>query len=399
MRRLRGQIRRGPFTNSIFTNIPPKAHLESLFKVSYNTINCQWPLFDHSNLIPLLDEEYASDSSSIHRSPARWGLLNAAIAIAIQSRAAEDSYSDMIDLSWHFFKNSFSVFPAIVSRGTDILALEALLAMALFMQGSSDARTSSLLISEAARLSTTLGFHKRSFYVGMDPITSERHKRAFWVAYILDKDISIKTGMPSAYNDDDISLGYTSSDSLGCPGKIVASEIRVEATVFRLRTQIAVIESNIQNQLYSEKATKCGADTCLQAVAELDYQLGDWKEQVPLNIQPGHINWSTVSPSREPILSLHFVYYRAMSALHGFAAHIMPVNDINFLSQSISSNSIHTTMAHESIQLLRFLPSQAPGYLWYVCNSWISNNTNYSGSQADSVLSSVCMYCASSNFA
>lgn len=310
-----------------------------------------------------------SDSSSIHKSPAGWALLNSAIAIAIQSRAAEDSYSAMTDLSWHFFKNSFSVFSAIVSRGTDILALEALLAMALFMQGTSDTRTTSLLISEAARLSTTLGFHKSSFYVGMDLITAERHKRAFWVAYILDKDISIKTGMPSAYNDDDISLGYTSSDSLGCPGKIVVSDIRVEATVFRLRAQLAVIESTIQNQLYSEKTAKCGAERCLQAVAELDYRLGDWKGQVPLNIQPGHINWSTVRPLREPILSLHFVYYRAMSAVHSFAVHMMPINDVNFLSQSISSDSIYATMAHESIQLLQFLPSQAPGDLWYVCNS------------------------------
>jgi Fungal specific transcription factor domain. len=290
------------------------------------------------------------------------------------------------------------VLPAIFSRGTDILALEAVLAMALFMQGSSDSRTTSLLISEAAKLSLTLGFHRSSFYTNMNPNTAERHKRAFWIAYILDKDMSIKTGMPSTYNDDDISLGYTTSDSLGCPGKVVVSEVCVEATIFRLRAQLAVIESKIQNQLYSEKSTKCSATQLLQAVVELEYRLEDWKGHVPLNIQPGNIDWSTVIPPREPIILLHLVYYRAMSAVHSFAAHLMPANDLDCLSQSISSEIIHTSMAQESVRLLQFLPPQAPGCLWYVYKPSVWNKAKYSDSQADLVLSSVCVYCPSSNF-
>ncbi|KIW09820.1 hypothetical protein PV08_11921 [Exophiala spinifera] len=364
VRRLRTQMQHGGLTSSIFTHLSSKAHLETLFKEAYSNTNCQWPLFDHHSLIQLLDEEYASDGSSIHKSPARWGLLNSALAIAIQSKAAEDSYSGMIDLSWHFFKTSFGVFPAIAARGTDIVALEALLAMALFMQGSSDARTTSLLVSEAARLSTTLGFHRSSFYMGMDHITAERHKRAFWIAYILDKDISIKTRIPSSYNDDDISLGYPSPDSLGCPGKTAVSEIRVDAAVFRLRAQLAVIESCIQNQLYSEKATNCGPDMCSAAVSELNCRLEDWKGQVAATIRPGHVDWSTVGPGRETILALHLVYYRAMNAVHSWAAYHMPVDGINLASQSISSNFIHTTMAHASIQLLQFLPPLTPGCLW-----------------------------------
>lgn len=364
VKRLRVQVHRGPFTSAIFTELPPKGHLQSLFEVAYDDFNCLWPLFNPSNLVSLLDEHYASDAASPHGDFARWGLLNAAVAIAIQSRAAEDSCREMIDLSWYFFKNSFSVLPAIVSRGTDLLALEALLAMALFMQGSSDSRTTSTLISEAARLSLTLGFHRKTFYVGMDPVTAERHRRAFWIAYILDKDMSIKTGMPSVYNDDDISLDYTNSDSLGCPGKVFASETCVEAIVFRLRTQLAVIESKIQNQLYSEKSTGCSASQLLQAVMELDYRLEDWKGKVPLDIQPGHIIWSAVAPRNEPIIILHFVYYRAMSAVHSFAAHLLPVEDVTLYSQSISSGIIQTSMAQESVRLLQHLRPQIPGYLW-----------------------------------
>ncbi|KAJ5115077.1 hypothetical protein NUU61_000836 [Penicillium alfredii] len=366
VRQLGVQIYRGPFTGGIFTELPPKAHLQSLFEVSYDDINCLWPLFNPSILISLLDEHYASDAASAVNSFARWGLLNTATAIAIQSRAAEGSYSEMIDLSWHFFKNSFSVFPAIVSRGSDLLALEALLAMALFMQGSSDLRTTSLLISEAARLSLTLGFHKKSYYLGMDPVIAERQKRAFWIAYILDRDMSIKTGMPSVYKDDDISLEYTNSDSLGCPGDIISSETWLEATVFRLRTELAVIESDIQNRLYSEKSSKRTASQLLQAVVELDYRLEDWKEKVPLNIQPGRIIWSAVTARKEPIILLHYVYYCAMSAVHSFAAHLMPVDDVSLLSQSISSRIIHTNMAQESVRLLQHLPPQAPGYLWQI---------------------------------
>ena len=364
VRHLRVQVNRAPITGVRFTELPPKPHLQSLFEVSYDDFNCLWPLFNPLDLVPLLDEHYASDPTLPHTNFARWGLLNAAVAIAIQLRAAEGSYREMIALSWQFFQNSFSTFPAIVSRGADLLALEALLAMALFVQGSSDSRTASVLISEAARLSLTLGFHRKSFYHGMDLVIAERHKRAFWIAYILDKDMSIKTGMPSTYNDDDISLEYTNPDSLGCPGKIFSSTLGVEGTVFRLRTQLAVIESKIQNKLYSEKSAECNANQLLQAVMELDYRLEDWKGKVPSDIKPGNTIWSTVTPRNEPILLLHFVYYRAMSAVHGFAAHLMPVEDVTFLSQSISSGIIHTSVAQESVRLLQHLPTQTPGYLW-----------------------------------
>lgn len=363
---LKLQISRGPFVLNKFTDLAQKTHLKSLFEIAFDDFNCSWPLFNPSMLIALLDEQDISDAASTCESLTRWGMLNSAAAIAIQSRIAKGSYNEMIDLSWHFFKNSFSLFSVLVSRGTDILVLETLLAMALFTHGSTDLRTTSLLISTAARISLTLGFHRKTFYTDMDPVRAERHRRAFWIAYILDQDMSIKTGLPSVYSNDDLGLDYASSGSLGVPGKIAISGNRVEAIVFRIRTELAMIQSSIQSRLYSEKSAKMTVTQLLGAAVELDHQLEEWKEKIPSEMQPGHTLWSAVAPLKEPIISLHFAYYHAVGVIHSFVARLKPGDDITLLPQCVSSALTHTSTAYETIRLLQHLPPQLPGALWQV---------------------------------
>jgi hypothetical protein len=58
-------------------------------------------------------------------------MLNTAVAIAIQLRAAKGSESKIMQISWAFFKNAFGMYVPITLRGADILALEAILAMAI----------------------------------------------------------------------------------------------------------------------------------------------------------------------------------------------------------------------------------------------------------------------------
>lgn len=86
------------------------------------------------------------------------------------------------------------------------MSLEALPAMALYMHGSSDIRTMSVLVCAAARLSLTLGLHTKTYYSALDLAAANRSRKAFWAAYIFDKDISAKTGLPSNFNEDGINL-------------------------------------------------------------------------------------------------------------------------------------------------------------------------------------------------
>ncbi|KAK9593468.1 hypothetical protein V6Z90_004571 [Aspergillus fumigatus] len=196
VRKLNLEANRDPFTSSVFIQLPPKFQLQSMFEVAFTEANHVLPLFDVSVLRDLVEQHYSDPTVPPGKQPGRWAMLNAAIAVAIQLRTARGSYSEMTELSWHFFKNSFSMYSVIALRAADVLGLEALLAMAICTQGSSDVRTTSVLVCAAARLSLAFGLHRREFYSALDHAAADRHKRAFWIAYILDKSISRRQGCP-----------------------------------------------------------------------------------------------------------------------------------------------------------------------------------------------------------
>ncbi|KAH2559406.1 hypothetical protein KXV70_002224 [Aspergillus fumigatus] len=161
VRKLNLEANRDPFTSSVFIQLPPKFQLQSMFEVAFTEANHVLPLFDVSVLRDLVEQHYSDPTVPPGKQPGRWAMLNAAIAVAIQLRTARGSYSEMTELSWHFFKNSFSMYSVIALRAADVLGLEALLAMAICTQGSSDVRTTSVLswiINEALRRTIPMGY-------------------------------------------------------------------------------------------------------------------------------------------------------------------------------------------------------------------------------------------------
>lgn len=374
-RQLRFEANRGPFTSSVFIQLPPKSQLQPMFEVAFTEANYTLPLFDVPVLADLLEQHYSAPTVPPGKHPERWAMLNATIAVAIQLRTARGSYSEMTDLSWHFFKNAFSMYSVIALRAADILGLEALLAMAIYMQGSSDVRTTSVLICAAARLSLIFGLHRREFYSVLDPVATNRHKRAFWVAYILDKSMSIKTGLPSIFDDDAINLDYPDlvmSASL-TDGNV--PEPSMPTSAFRLQAELVMIEFSVEKTLYSGLTSRQSVPQLLDLAAEFDRQLENWKAKLPSSFQPDRTIWSTMPTAREHIILLHFAYYCTLSEIHGFAAHLNQEGDISTIRHIQSSRIIQASAACQIIHILQFLPCHQPGHLWYVyplgCTRWV----------------------------
>ncbi|GFG00746.1 putative C6 transcription factor [Aspergillus udagawae] len=365
-RKLRLEANRGPFTSSVFIQLPSKSQLQSMFEAAFTEANHVLPLFDVSVLTDLLEQHYSDPTVRPGKHPGRWAMLNATIAVAIQVRTARGSYSEMTELSWCFFKNAFSMYSVIALQAADGLGLEALLAMAIYMQGSSDVRTTSVLVCAAARLSLTFGLHRREFYSVLDPATTNRHKRAFWIAYILDRSISVKTGLPSVFDDDAINIGHPDLIMSASPADADVLGTSMSASGFRLKAELAMIEFGVEKRLYSALASKQNVHQLLNLVAEVDYQLENWKAKLPWSCQPDRIVWSTKPTIREPILLLHFAYYCTLSEIHGFAAHLDQAGDISAIRQIQSSRIIQASAASQIIHILQYLPCEQPGQLWYV---------------------------------
>ncbi|KAL6230258.1 hypothetical protein BDW75DRAFT_244969 [Aspergillus navahoensis] len=66
----------------------------------------------------------------------------------------------------------------------------------------------SILVSAAARLSLMLGFHKETFYVRLDLVAANHAWRAFWACFVLDRDMSVITALPSNFDEEPISIDH-----------------------------------------------------------------------------------------------------------------------------------------------------------------------------------------------
>ncbi|PKY06267.1 hypothetical protein P168DRAFT_107473 [Aspergillus campestris IBT 28561] len=367
---LRSEANHGAFTSPIFIQLPPKAHLQSLFEVALVELNHQVPFFDTPLLLTLLDEHFAHPTAPRGENPQRWAMLNTAVAVAIQLRTAKGSERAMMELSWAFFKNAFSVYPAITLRGADILAVDALLAMAVYMQGSTDLRTTSVLVCAAARLSSTLGLHRPTYYSGLDSAAANRSRRAFWASYLLDKDISVRTGLPSNFDQEAISLHHF---NIAVPGSEIGSHglgmDMSASTLIQFQVQLAMIDSTVEKRLFSTSSNEKSAHQLLNIAAELDHQLMTWKASLPVHLRADHLDRSspTTTIAREPIIQLHLAYYSTLCELHSFSAHLDPHDVPSTIQQANSARTTQISAASETIHLLQCLSRrEQPGYLWHI---------------------------------
>lgn len=355
----------GPFFSPIFIPLPPKSQVESIFGFAFEEINYVLPLFHAQVLNKLLQEHYAGPIASSGKDPTRWAMINSALAVAIQLRLAPNSRSEITKVSWCFFKNAYSVYSAISLQGTSVLAVEALLAMAIFMQGTNDTRTTPHLVHTAARLSLALGLHQESYVSGLDSTTRNRIRRVFWISFILDKEISVLTGLPSTYDDN--VAGFNSCDPIESASLGVQwnSGTNLPSVLFRCRVELAAVARIIEKDLRLELLNEQDKSGLQRIVRELDHRLEEWKESLPSDLRPGYIIWSETPPlARESIVSLHFSYYQALITIYTFLADSKQENSHNADWRAGLSRSSPTFAASQIIHLLEFLPPQQPGRLW-----------------------------------
>ncbi|KAL3472497.1 hypothetical protein BJX99DRAFT_272913 [Aspergillus californicus] len=365
-----------PFTNPVFIQLPLKSHLQSLFEVTFAESKHMALVFDTPMLLGLLDEHFShSPTSSQENYPQRWAMLNTAIAIAIELRTAKGSESEMMQISWAFFKNAFGMYAPITLRGADILALEAILAMAVYMQRSSDLRTTSILVSAAARLSLALGVHQETFYSRLDLVAANRARRAFWACFVLDRDMSVRTGLPSNFDEEAISIDHLdlivpaaspTGTSHGAGPRADMSS--AASTLLQSSVKLAMLRSTVHKLLFSKSSRERSVQQLLNTVAELEHQLLNWKTTLPLNLRPDHINRSTTTPiARAPMILLHSAYYSTLGEIYGFAAHLDYGGDTGIMWQVKTATIAQVSVATEVIRLLQFVHrEERPGDLWHL---------------------------------
>lgn len=279
---------------------------------------------------------------------------------------------------WAYFKNALAVESELTLRNTDLLSVQALLGMCLFLQGTPNPQPSFFLVAAAIRLAHSIGLHKRGTLFGMNPAETEQRKRVFWIAYMIDRDVCLRSGRPPAQDDDDWNVELPSeapSDGVG----VVPLANGVDTTnLFRLMCTFSVISSKIYKRLYSGSASKQSDGMLLNTIGDLDNELELWKDNIPIDFRPEHEIRSSNESLILQVVVLHFAYYNAVCTIHRMAIHhgywtsrlseyarkglnVKPLNPRVF-----SSAALCVSAARASVNLIKYIPQGDYACVWLI---------------------------------
>ena len=364
------------FVRRVFKPLPPKDEALSLLRDFFENFNCMFPLFHEPTFMHLVEKQY---SLNPYEGSGWWASINVALAIAHRLRVMSNLVpQDEDQKAWMYLKNAMGVLTELTMRNTDLLSVQALLGMALFLQGTPNPQSSFFLVAAAIRLSHSIGLHKRGSGFNLNPVEVEQRKRVFWIGYLLDKDICLRSGRPPAQDDDDMNVELPSEDPPDNIGNIPLADGKGKTNLFRFMCTFAIISSKVYKKLYSVSAAKQSDGELLNTIGELDKELEDWKDSIPLDFRPEHEIKASHTPLILHIVVLHFAYYNCLTTIHRMSVHhgywtsrlsnyaIQGLNARPLNPRVFSSAALCVSAARASIHLIKYIPQGDFACVWLI---------------------------------
>ncbi|KAF2183077.1 hypothetical protein K469DRAFT_584141 [Zopfia rhizophila CBS 207.26] len=364
------------FKRRVYKPLPPKNEALSLLKDFFENFNCMFPLFHEPTFMHLVDKHYSKDP---YEGSGWWASLNVALAIAHRLRVMSNLVPQEEDeKAWQYLKNAMAVQVELTMRNTDLLSVQALLGIALFLLGTPNPQPTYFFVAAAIRLSHSIGLHKRGSGFNLNASEIEQRKRVFWIAYMLDRDICLRSGRPPVQDDDDMNVELPSEDPPDNIGNIPLADGKGKLNLFRLMCTFAVIESKVYKQLYSVKASKQSDGELLNTIGELDKELENWKDSIPLDFRPEHEIKASHTPLILHVVVLHFGYYNCLTTIHRMSVHhgYWTSRLSNFAIQGLNARPLNPRVfmsaqlcvqaARASIHLLKYIPKGDSSCVWLI---------------------------------
>lgn len=293
----------------------------------------------------------------------QWACLNAAVALSVHVKAANGAFKAMSRFSWDYFKNAYATFPELMLQGNGPETVKAMFLMALFGRNSADARTTSLLLSTALRLSQIMdsGMVRADHGENGKPSESEYTRRTLWAAFVLDAELALCCGFASALDAGDIGIDLPSEECLH------DGDDKACVSIFRRRAELALIHSAVRARLYSRDGLKVPENELLGTIVILDQALEDWRRKLPLELRPG----PPVVALESHCVVLHLAFHNLISMVHwvsrrysGWNAATRGGPGEQSLSLSLSRLKVRTAAQH-TLRLLQQFPFKEFTQFWY----------------------------------
>jgi hypothetical protein len=168
----------------------------------------------------------------------------------------------------------------------DIINVQVLLGLAMLFQGTRNWKPAATLIAIALRLAHELGLHARrgSSSERLSASDTLERERVFWIAYIIDRDVSMRLGQPPVQLESDMDVELPAlepEDRAGLAFAATNDSSPSSFNFFRARVQLAAIQGRVYDSMYSVRAQSLSVLHRNANLAALRNMLDDWVSQIP----------------------------------------------------------------------------------------------------------------------
>ncbi|KAL9474204.1 hypothetical protein ACSS6W_008584 [Trichoderma asperelloides] len=265
-------------------NLKGRQEYVTLIRTYFSTLNQTITLFDQDDFFARFSE---LEMDQIRADAALWTATNIMCALALRQEATISLIGcprSRDQEAWQYLHTALDKAVEITIRGSeDLLAIQALLGMTIFLQSSPDAHPASTILAAAIRLVLQHGLHIQKDEQPLDQLDfgarrlSIQRSRVFWIAYYLDHDLASRLERPPLIHEDDIGIDLPPlypEDGLGYISSINGS---ININYMHARAHLALIEGHIHRRLISARARRQTSTERQAAIQELELELCSWK--------------------------------------------------------------------------------------------------------------------------
>ncbi|CAH0022884.1 unnamed protein product [Clonostachys rhizophaga] len=279
------------------------------------------PIFDRKSFTRMVIEWYNQRAT---HSRVAWAAILAVSSLGLRASPSDNSlfkgpFTNK-ECSDYCLRNAQSVIPELLIREEDLLGVQTLLVLATLFHQACDQRAAGNLASMALRLAHRMRLHSKQSTEFFSPEEIQQRSNVFWVAYILDKDISMRMQMPSVQVDQDIDVSLPPMNPIGVDndaGLIWTRDRTTPFNLFRMRLDLAHIQGKLYDLIYSNRSLKINAIERHARVESLQKLLTAWMARIPAAFHIEHVAATVGEIEVTHMVKFYHSYLTTITFLHG----------------------------------------------------------------------------------
>ncbi|KAK4661590.1 Gypsy retrotransposon integrase-like protein 1 [Podospora pseudopauciseta] len=287
-------------------DLPAQDRARTLCYYSFNCATCLLRVVHQPSFYEKFDKLYSTPQEAWGNDEHRFlGLLYSVLALGcvydvsdVEAGDGPSSYKAAVEQGIKYYTSARMILQD-VAECRDMVSLQGLVYMILFLQATSNISGCYAFLGIALRSSLRMGLHRHLAHEKITPIEDETRRRVFHVVRQMDIYISAILGFPLLLHDDDVDQPmptevddeYITSEAILTPPPGTPSFFEA----FNAHTRLMAILTKVVKYIYPVKAVEdCVNQGRVNSrymisyarIKEIEAELQEWHEQLPTHWRP-----------------------------------------------------------------------------------------------------------------